>query len=961
METILLIVGLPFLLALATTQSVTARLTKSIIMTWIISSVMILSFVLLLGLAWQPVIIDQASATYTWEWVPQYSLSLTFYLDSLSLMFGLIITGIGAIIFLYAGYYFDDPDERLRFARLLLIFTGAMLGVVLSGNVITLFIAWELTSVTSFALIGFKGDKYASAREGALRALIVTGAGGLALLGGLLLLGAAGGTYNLPELLAQDLSDHPYYTAIAILVMLGAFTKSAQFPFHFWLPGAMDAPTPASSFLHSATMVKAGVYLLLRLYPTLGGDAFWSNALLAVGLTTLFISSLLAARQPDLKGVLAYTTTAKLGALVALIGVPGGYGIKAALIGILAHALYKSALFLAVGSIDHATGTRQVSRLGGLWKSLPVTGVVVIVSSLSMAGMIPLLGFVAKETMLEAFFFNAFVLVVVFVSAALTAAVGYVLIMDVFFGRPRDESIHPHALAKPLEYGPLLLAAGTVVVGLLVTPLLEPLLKPLVPVEFKLVLFPGFNEVFWLSMAALGAGVGLFFLREPWRRIRELPLDATRIYNGVVRSVEWVGDQLLRTQNGKLRHYLIVVISVVVGILLYGGLVHGLFAIDELVLGSFEIPDILDVMLLVLAMVAAWMSIRVRRHLHAALALAIFGYSIGGVFLVEPAPDVALVQVLVETLATVVLVIMISRVSVRQRLAAIQALKRRMDNRVDALARSRDLLLATITGVVMGVFALVALVNRDNRETIATWHLENAYTEVGVTDVVSAILTDFRGTDTLIEIAVFSTAALGLLALLTINRQQGGEPAALAEAMDRTPQIATPFMRMVASLLLPITLVIAAVHILYGASAPGDGFTAGVVAGLGIALYYVVFGYDHSHQRFRWLRPLRMIMAGLGLALVNGIIPILIDNGAFMGLFDFVPGFDFANLKVTTTLFFEIAIAITVFGGVSLIMETIAHPTYVEVPVEAPDETDADAAPGEESRSEPSLAVTNKS
>ncbi|MDI9637063.1 DUF4040 domain-containing protein [Geitlerinema splendidum] len=197
-----------------------------------------------------------------------------------------------------------------------------------------------------------------------------------------------------------------------------------------------------------------------------------------------------------------------------------------------------------------------------------------------------------------------------------------------------------------------------------------------------------------------------------------------------------MGDQLLRTQNGKLRHYLIVVISVVVGILLYGGLVHGLFAIDELVLGSFEIPDILDVMLLVLAMVAAWMSIRVRRHLHAALALAIFGYSIGGVFLVEPAPDVALVQVLVETLATVVLVIMISRVSVRQRLAAIQALKRRMDNRVDALARSRDLLLATITGVVMGVFALVALVNRDNRETIATWHLENAYTEVGVTDVV---------------------------------------------------------------------------------------------------------------------------------------------------------------------------------------------------------------------------------
>lgn len=933
MYTILFVVGLPFLLALGTLQPAIQQLARRSLLTWILSGSLALSFVLLLGSAYQPVIVEQGSVVYTWDWVPQYNLSLTFYLDSLSLMFGLIVTGIGAIIFLYAGYYFEEAAERVRFFRMLLIFTGAMLGVVLAGNVITLFIAWELTSVSSFMLIGFKGDKYASARQGALRALVITGAGGLALLGGLLMLGAAGGTYSLAELLALDLSDHPWYAAFTLLIMIGAFTKSAQFPFHFWLPGAMDAPTPASAFLHSATMVKAGVYLLLRLHPTLGGAQFWSDGLLAVGLVTLFISAVLAVRQPDLKGVLAYTTTAMLGALVALIGVPGGYGIKAALIGIVAHALYKSALFLSVGSIDHATGTRLVSRLGGLWQHLPVTGVVVIVSSLSMAGVIPLLGFVAKETMLEAFFFDNLLLAVVFVSAAFTAGTAYILIWDVFFGKAKDDSVHPHALARPLEWGPALLAVCTIVFGLLVTPLLEPLITPLVPVEFKLVLFPGFNEVFWLSMAAIAAGLVVFFLRGPWRAIPSLRLNATAVYDAVIAGVEWIADQLLKTQNGKLRHYLLVVISVVVGILVYGGIARDLFTIETLELGEFTVPDILDVMLLIMAMFAAWMSIRVRRHLHAALALGIFGYAIGGVFLVEPAPDVALVQFLVETLATVVLVIMISRVNSRQRLAAIQVLKRRMDNRVDAFARVRDLTIAGITGVVMGLFALVALVNRDNRDSIATWHLDNAYTEVGVTDVVSAILTDFRGTDTLIEIAVFSTAALGLLALLTINRQQGGEPSTVAVNPNRSSRIATPMMQMVASIVMPVTLVISAVHILYGANAPGDGFTAGVVAGLGVALYYVVFGYSPIRQRLKWLRPLRMIMIGLLLALINGLLPLLLE-GSFMGLVDFVPSLDFANLKLTTTIIFEIAIAVTIFGGVSLIMETIAYPTRVEVPIE---------------------------
>jgi len=929
---VLFVLILPFILALCTAPSITRYIPKGINPAWIITGTMAAMFVLLLGVAYQPVIVDQGAATYSLEWVPQYGLSFSIYLDSLSLLFGLIITGVGAIVFLYAGYYFDDADERIRFLRLLLIFSGAMLWLVLSGNLITLFIAWELTSITSFLLIGFKGDKYASAREGAARALVVTGGGGLALLVGVLLLGAAGGTYELSELVTLDLSDHTWYIPLTLLIMLGAFTKSAQFPFHFWLPGAMDAPTPASAYLHSATMVKAGVYLLARLHPTLGAGAFWMDTLVLVGLTTMFISGVLAIRQPDLKGVLAFTTTGKLGALVALIGIPGGYGIKAALVGILAHALYKSALFLSVGSIDHATGTRLVSKLGGLWKYMPITGVVVIISALSMAGFPPLLGFVAKETLLEAFVDYPIQLGVVFISAALTAAAGYILIWDVFFAKPK-EPIHFHALPRPLEAGTVVLAAATVGIALFVTPLLKPLLEPIVPVTFKLVLFPGFNAVFWLSMVAIASGFVFFLLRQPWRQVREMSFTVTYIYNGVIRGSEWVADQVLKTQNGKLRHYLIVVISVVMGILLYGGLAQDFFRIESFALGDFTVIDILDVMLLILAVGAAWASIRVRRHLNAALALAIFGYAIGGVFLVEPAPDVALVQLLVETLATVVLVIMIGRVSASQREDAMDVLKRPLNNRSDALAKIRDVTIAVITGICMFAFALVALVNRDNRDSIAEWHLDNAYEEVGVTDVVSAILTDFRGTDTLIEIAVFAIAALGLLALLTINRNVPEEKAVeIVKVAKKDSRIATPMIRVVSTLVLPITLVIAAVHILYGANAPGDGFTAGVVAGLGVALYYVVFGYEIVRERLTWLRPVNMIRIGLLLALGNAVLPIIINDGAFMGLVDFAPDFDAANLKFTTTIIFEIAIAVTVFGGVSLIMETIAHPADVSMP-----------------------------
>jgi len=429
-------------------------------------------------------------------WIPELGLTISFYLDGLSLLFGLVVTGIGAVIFLYTGYYFEKKDKQVRFTMWLLAFTGAMLGLVLSGNLIMMFIMWELTSITSFMLIGFYGASDEEARISARRALIITGAGGLALLAGVLLLGAMAGqemlltgeqspvpveqemeagnieidpvegdgtatTFDVGDetiipfrfeytevLSVETVTDHPWFLAMAMLIMIGAFTKSAQFPFHFWLPGAMTAPTPASAFLHSATMVKAGIYLLARLHPIMYQDPFWVNMLVATGLFTMLISAAFALKQNDLKGLLAYSTTSWLGVLVALIGLPSHNGFKALAIGILAHALYKSALFLSVGSIDHSYGTRALDRLGGVWKDMKGTAVVVIISALSMAGIPFLFGFVAKEVLLDASvnymndtFLGVAATWITVISAALTGTAGYILIWDVFFAPRKDKDL----------------------------------------------------------------------------------------------------------------------------------------------------------------------------------------------------------------------------------------------------------------------------------------------------------------------------------------------------------------------------------------------------------------------------------------------------------------------------------------------------------------------------------------
>lgn len=878
------------------------------------------------------------------DWVPQIGLSLSLYLDSLALLYALLITGIGVAIVIFAGYYFDEVEELGRFYSLMLAFMGSMLGLVLSGNILTLFICWELTSVISFNLISFKG-KYADARKSALRALMITAGGGLALLAGLLLLGVAGGSYEFNELLSNGdvLRAHPWYAAFTILILIGCFSKSAQFPLHFWLPGAMTAPTPASAYLHSATMVKAGIYLLLRFSPALGDTALWVTAVSGIGFFTFLLGSAVALAKTDLKAILAYATVSKLGAIVALIGLPEGIGIKAALVGILAHALYKATLFMVAGSLDHATGTRDYRRFGGLAKTFPWLAGLTVVAGLSMAGApLPLLGFVSKETLIDASLQVSLVATVVTVIAsALTVTVALILIWDVFFGEARDESLHPHALPKPIAVGPVLISIGTVVFALAIPQLVIPLITPIVPKEFSLYLIPRASTLpaFGLSILALVAGGGVFAGRHIWRGWKIPFPDPFEVYDKTIRTVEWFGDALLQTQGGKLRYYLVVILMSV-ALFMTVAAAATVAPSNSLTLADLQLSsgnDVVKLVLLGITLAAAIGTIVIKEHFLAALSLGVMGYAVGGVFLVEPAPDVALVHFLVETMATVLVIVMLGRISAKQRKKAMNRLWGQTRRGI-----ARDIVISTVIGAVVSAFAVAAVLNRPERTSVATWHLDNSFEATGATDVVAAILADFRGTDTLLEIAVFSMAAVGVLTLLSTfhseHRSERESPNPLVVAHthshDDNPheeeaRLSTPFTRVIARMLMPFALLIAFSHVLFGASAPGDGFSAGIVAGLALGLWYVVFGYSRARDQLRWVSPGRLIGIGLFIAILNALAPMVIGLPFFAHLpFESVslP----ANIKFASSTIFEIAIFLTIFGSSGTILEAIAHPTEVE-------------------------------
>jgi multicomponent Na+:H+ antiporter subunit A len=707
--------------------------------------------------------------TESTPWVPELGLSIDFRLDGLGMLMSILIGAIGVLVFVYAWRYFGDREGLGRFAAYLVFFETAMLGLVLADNLLLLFVFWELTSIMSYLLIGFDDDRVA-ARTGALQALLVTGLGGLALLAGIVLLAQAGETFSMSELLA----DPPGGTAAMVglgLVLLGAFTKSAQFPFHFWLPGAMSAPTPVSAYLHSATMVKAGIYLIARFAPVFALTVgWWRPTVVAVGLATMVVGGWRALAQNDLKLLLAQGTVSQLGFIVVLVG----FGVPeltfAGMAMILAHAVFKAALFMIAGVVDHQAHTRDIRRLHGLRSIMPATFWLAVLATASMAGIPGLLGFVAKEAALEGLVHESLWLVAagVVVGSALTVAYGLRFIWGGFMSDASDgpEETEEPVLAPRVSFlaGPAVLVAVTVVAGLapgLVDTLVTAAAGSVDPAAsaYHLAAWHGFGVP--LGLSALAIGLGWVLWKRPLSRLRELTSkvpEATQVYARSLGAVNRVADRVTSVvQGGSLPVYLAVIMIVTVvapGV----ALLSSRLPMPDLVLAENPI----QVVTVGLVVTAALATVVARRRLAAVLFLGAVGYGVAVLFVIQGAPDLALTQLLIETLI-LTLFVLVLRV-LPETFEVIQS-------RIRKVAR---IAISVGVGIFAGGFALVAASGRRS-PSLASEYLNRAVPEGGGSNVVNVILTDFRALDTLGEITVLAVVAMGVMALLIGRHRPSGD------------------------------------------------------------------------------------------------------------------------------------------------------------------------------------------
>lgn len=716
--------------------------------------------------------------TETVSWVPSLGVEIALRLDGFSLLFCLLITGIGALVTVYAGAYFAEkpPEKGANFIALILLFMGAMLGTVLSDNLIVLFVFWELTSLVSFLLIGFDSHQ-AAARKAALQSLVVTAGGGLCLFAAILLLGSALGTFSLSAiaLRGDELAASPLAPAILVLLCFGAFTKSAQVPFHFWLPNAMQAPTPASAYLHSATMVKLGVYLLARFDQPFAGVPAFGTTLVVFGTATLLVGGLRAMMQSGFKAILAQSTVGSLGLLVLLIGLGGETAAVATVSFILAHALYKAALFFCAGTAIHATGRTQVTQMHGLAASLPLTAAAAALAALSMAGLPPMVGFIAKELVFEAQLADAVGASVVALAVLGNAAFVMIALLsaiDPFWkGRP-----HPSRIVHPETAG---LVAGPVVLsglgllfglapGLVAGTLIEPAAGALAggPVEASFYLWHGFTPMLALSAAVVALGIVLYAafgrVHGPLGETRALvALLGDRGYHAVFDGIlALAGASTRRLQNGDGRHYAVIVVAATLSIVTAGLLV----ARPGLPL-SLDLSDLrlAPAIVLVLMVVGALVATRLHSLLATLVAVGIVGFGSALVFLLNGAPDLALTQFSVEVLVVVILTALLLRVPLRP-----ASTRSAGERRLDAV-------LAASFGILVFV-ALAAMVATPFDPRLSEFFAQASYPDAWGRNVVNVILVDFRAIDTLGEIAVVCFAAIGVWGLLRRPSARGGRP-----------------------------------------------------------------------------------------------------------------------------------------------------------------------------------------
>ncbi|MBE0570292.1 MAG: putative monovalent cation/H+ antiporter subunit A [Ignavibacteriaceae bacterium] len=710
----------------------------------------------------------------TIEWIPSLGINFTFLLDGLSLTFVLIITLIGVVVFLYAGAYMRGYEHADRFFVYVGIFMTSMVGMVISDNMMTLFVFWELTSISSYLLIGFNHHNEKS-RKYALQALLVTGGGGLALMAGFILLSQISGSFEISALynLNENIRNASTYSAIVILVLIGAFTKSAQFPFHFWLPNAMEAPTPVSAYLHSATMVKAGIYIIARMNHSLGGTALWQDTILIIGAITMLFAAILSYNQMDLKKLLAYSTLSVLGTLTMLLGIGSKLAIKAFFIYIIAHSLYKGTLFLVAGILDHETGTRDVSKLSGLRKYMPITMVTAAFASFSMMGIIPLVGFIGKETVysaiLEVDYWGLFLLAVAVIGNALIVMITILVGFKPFWGKLISTPKEPHEAPIKMWLGPLALAVLGLLMGIFPNVFIGRLLDQSAisiiseKLELTIKLWHGFNFVLLMSFVTLLLGIGIYFFR-----LKILDITHNFKLKKIFKPSEWyefllngmmsfAKFQTKVLQNGYLRNYIIFILVTAVTLASFA-----LFRIENAlkITPDFSITFYEGAIALII-IISTFFVITSDSRLKSIVGIGVVGFVMGIIFIIHSAPDLALTTFAIETLTVILFVLVLYKLPRYLKFSK-------------PLSKLRDIIIASGVGLFMTLMVLY-ITSID-----LTSELKRFYTDTSVPggkgrNVVNVILVDFRAIDTLGEITVLAIAALGVYALLKLKLDDRGE------------------------------------------------------------------------------------------------------------------------------------------------------------------------------------------
>ncbi|WP_299965129.1 monovalent cation/H+ antiporter subunit A [uncultured Roseobacter sp.] len=864
------------------------------------------------------------------EWMPSLGMNFTLMLDGLGFFFALLILGIGLLIIAYGRAYLSRKDNMGEFFTYLLLFQGAMVGIVLSDNILLLLVFWELTSLSSFLLIGY-WKHLPEGRQGARMALTVTGMGGLALIGGMLLLGQIVGSYDLSVILENRelIQASPLYLPALLLILLGCFTKSAQFPFHFWLPHAMAAPTPVSAYLHSATMVKAGIFLMARLWPVLSGTPEWFYIVTTAGLITMVLGAVIALFKHDLKALLAFSTVSHLGLITMLLGTGTTFGAMAAVFHILNHATFKAALFMSAGIVDHEAHTRDIRRLGGLRHLMPVTFTIATLAALSMAG-IPLLnGFLSKEMMLEeathTVLFGAPWLVPALATfgSLFSAAYCFRLIGHTFLGPVRDDyPTTPHDPDAGMWLPPAILVVLVVVIG--VAPFLvqdfvflvaKSVIGGVAELEVKYIkIWHGLVPALFMSIAAVVGGLLMMAVFKPALRLWDAAPrpEAKTIFEGLIARLVSLAEGLIHgLHNGAFSRYGAIAAVTIIGAGTYA------FVTGTVGAPTREMQPTTPVALAGWAMLVAATIAMVFLHRNRLMSLILIGIaglmvSVGFVFF--SAPDLAMTQITVEVVTIILL------------LLALNFLPKHSPVESSTMRRARDTVLAIAGGLVTTVMAYHFLMRDAISAPISEFHLANSYKGGGGTNVVNVILVDFRGFDTYGEIIVLGIAAL-LIYALTETLLSGPVRARLLNRKPDQPRAGDmhPTMMVVLTrVIMPVVLLVGFYIFLRGHNEPGGGFISGLVVSIAVVMQYMASGFNWASARLRY--PYHGIIgAGVLIAGLTGIGSWFVTKPFLTSDFTYVRIPPFQEFELATAALFDLGVFLAVVGAVMLSLESFSR------------------------------------